>query len=115
MWDDGDPLDILVMVDESLSVGVLLEVRPIGLLKMRDEKGSDYKVLGVAVNDPRYSSFHDVTDIPKHVLVEIEHFFETYKALENKHVKTRGWSHAVAARKAILRAMSQYVEHAEAD
>ncbi len=105
---DGDAVDVLVMLDEELSVGILLDVCPIGMLTMEDKKELDYKVLSVAVNDPRYSEFKDIKDVPQHLLVEIEHFFETYKQLEGKHVKTFGWKEAKAARKIIRKGMKEY-------
>jgi inorganic pyrophosphatase len=108
LWDDGDPLDILVIIDEDLAVGVLVDVRPVGMLRMEDDKGSDNKILGVAVHDPRYEAVRDVHDVQKHRLVEIEHFFETYKHLEKRSVKSYGWSHANAAKEAIRKAMDKY-------
>jgi inorganic pyrophosphatase len=89
---DGDPLDVLVMVEEPTFPGCILSVRLIGLLVMEDDGGvADTKLLAVPVNEPRFASYQDVTDVPAHRLAEIEHFFSIYKDLEGKHVVTRGW------------------------
>lgn len=106
--EDDDALDVIVLTDEELDVGVMLDVRPIGLLVMKDEKGTNSKVLSIAEKDPRYAEFKDVIDVPNHVLLEIEHFFRTYTHLEEKNVKVFGWDPAQVARFAITRAMKEY-------
>ena len=108
LWDDGDPLDILVLTEEPLQTGLFLQTRSIGLLVMTDEKGSDSKVLSVPVHDPRYAGVNDISDIQEHFLLEAEHFFETYKQLEGKPVKSFGWQPAGEARKAIKKGMMGY-------
>jgi inorganic pyrophosphatase len=104
LWDDGDPLDIFVFIDQPLTTGVLVEAKPVGILRMSDEKGSDDKVLSVAIGDPTYGSIHDIGDVPKHLLIEIEHFFVNYKKLEGKHVESFGWDNALMAHEAIRHA-----------
>ncbi len=106
LWDDGDPLDALVLIDEALFPGVVLEVRPVGVLRMEDDKGSDDKILTVAIGDPRYAGCHDLPEIQKHLLVEIEHFFQSYKELEGKKVKSYGWRPATDALQAIRKGMA---------
>ncbi|MDE3056910.1 MAG: inorganic diphosphatase [Bacteroidota bacterium] len=113
LWDDGDPLDILIFIDEPLDTGILLEVRPIGILRMRDEKGPDDKLLSVAVNDPTYGTIGDVHEVPKHLLVEIEHFFTSYKKLEEKHVESFGWEGKTAAIQAVMHARDRYAAGAK--
>lgn len=88
---DGDPLDILVLVSEPTFPGCVLQVRPIGLLEMTDDKGPDEKVLAVPLHDPRYDDCHALNDIAGHRLQEIEHFFAIYKELEGKTVTVNGW------------------------
>jgi inorganic pyrophosphatase len=110
LWDDGDPLDILIFIDEPLDIGILVDVKPIGILHMRDEKGPDDKILSVAINDPTYRSINDVAEVPKHLLVEIEHFFTSYKSLEGKHVESFGWENAQAAFKAVTLAHQKYLK-----
>ncbi len=110
LWDDGDPLDILIFIDEPLAQGVLVEVKPIGILRMKDEKGPDDKLLSVAINDPTYRSINDVKEVPHHLLVEIEHFFTSYKMLENKHVESFGWDNVLAALEAVKQGQKNYLK-----
>jgi len=98
LWEDGDPLDILVMVSEPTFPGCLIDARPIGGLDMSDEKGSDFKVLAVAENDPRYENICSLQDLPEHLLKEIANFFETYKILEEKETQILGWHNAEESR-----------------
>jgi inorganic pyrophosphatase len=100
--DDGDHTDALLLIDEPTFPGCYVHARPIGGLEMRDEKGGDFKVLCVAVNDPHNAAIERLDQIDPHRLREIEHFFETYKLLENKAVEITGWrdaphAHAVIA------------------
>lgn len=92
--EDGDHLDILVLVQEPTFPGCIVEARPIGGLDMSDEKGSDFKVLAVPVGDPRYAQVFSIEDVGEHWLREIETFFATYKLLEPKQTDVLGW-HAV--------------------
>jgi inorganic pyrophosphatase len=101
---DGDALDALVVVDEPTFPGCHIMARPIGVLDMRDEKGPDQKILAVPVGDPRYSDIHDLDDIGQHWLKEIENFFQTYKALEDKWTDVVGWEDAAAAERVIHQA-----------
>ena len=88
---DGDPLDVLVLVQEPTFPGCMIEARVLGGLDMSDEKGSDFKVLAVPVGDPRYAHFMRLSDIGDHWLREIETFFATYKLLEPKQTEVLGW------------------------
>jgi inorganic pyrophosphatase len=90
--DDGDPLDALVLLDEPTFPGCLIRCRAIGMFRMRDEKGLDDKVLCVAATDPRMAHLQDIGDVSDFDLLEIEHFFQVYKALEpGKEVETARW------------------------
>lgn len=89
--EDGDEVDVLVLLEEPTFPGCLIEARPIGMLKMRDEKGPDNKVLAVPLKDPRWSYARDISDLPPHLTSEIENFFLTYKRLEAKEVSSGGW------------------------
>jgi inorganic pyrophosphatase len=80
--DDGDPLDALVLLEEPTFPGCLILCRAIGMFRMRDENGADDKVLCVVATDPRMAHYHDITDVSEFDLLEIQHFFEVYKALE---------------------------------
>lgn len=106
--EDGDPLDALVLVTNPTYPGVLIEARPIGLLRMKDTNEMDCKILCVAKNDPRYDDVKDIGDVEKHHLKEIAHFFETYKQLEGKKVEILGWRNAAAARTEVLKSVKLY-------
>jgi inorganic pyrophosphatase len=88
---DGDHTDALLLIDEPTFPGCRVWARPVGGLEMRDEKGFDFKVLCVAVGDPHQAHVERLDQIRPHRLVEIEHFFETYKLLEDKAVSVIGW------------------------
>ena len=95
---DGDPLDVLIIVEEPTFPGCRVRIRPIGVLLMRDEKGIDEKILGVPVADPRFDGIKDISDLQEHWLLEIRNFFDTYKLLEGKAVAVEGWQGAKEAR-----------------
>ncbi len=90
--DDGDPLDALVLLDEPTFPGCLICCRAIGMFRMRDEKGGDDKVLCVPATDPRMAHLREITDVSEFDRLEIQHFFEVYKALEpGKEVEAATW------------------------
>lgn len=91
LWDDGDPLDVLVIGYEALVPGCLIEVRPIGVLDMIDGGEGDAKVLAVPTSDPRFKNTKDIGDIEPHLLEEIQHFFRVYKDLQKKKVEVGDW------------------------
>ncbi|HZU71764.1 MAG TPA: inorganic diphosphatase [Acidimicrobiales bacterium] len=91
--DDGDPLDVLVLLDEPTFPGCHIRVRPVGVFRMRDEKGEDCKVLAVPATDPRWGEVSDIDDLSAHQLDEIRHFFAVYKELEpGKGTEVVGWA-----------------------
>ncbi len=98
---DGDPLDVLVLVEAPSFPGCLMEVRPIGVLKMIDQGEGDEKILAVAESDPLYREVKDIGQVFEHTLHEIEHFFSVYKALEGKKTELAGWAGVDVARKII--------------
>lgn len=89
--EDGDPLDVLVVISEPTFPGCLVRARPVGALDMTDDKGHDYKILSVAKDDARYDGTHGMNDLSPHLLREIENFFATYKELEGRETQVRGW------------------------
>ncbi|MFO0966359.1 MAG: inorganic diphosphatase [Gemmataceae bacterium] len=84
--DDDDPLDVLVVGQEEVAPGVLMRARAIGVMRMRDEKGGDDKIIAVHVDDPEYQNYRDISDLSPHRLRELQRFFLDYKALEGKEV-----------------------------
>lgn len=98
---DGDPLDVLVLVEAPSFPGCLMEVRPIGVLRMMDQGKSDEKVLAVAESDPMFLQIQDYSQVFPHRLREIEHFFSIYKSLEGKETEITGWAGAEDARQII--------------
>jgi inorganic pyrophosphatase len=89
--EDGDALDVLVMVNEPTFTGCLIEARVVGLFQMDDREVHDYKILGVPDRDPLFDDYRDLPNVPPHFLREVEHFFSTYKQLEGVTVEPRGW------------------------
>ncbi len=81
---DGDPLDVLVLMQEPVVPLTIVRTRPIGGFVMRDDKGIDDKIIAVAVDDPAFASYHRHDELPPHVSKELMRFFSDYKILENK-------------------------------
>lgn len=106
--EDGDPLDVLVMVNEPTFTGCLIEARPIGIFCMTDRGLDDYKVLAVPSTDPLFNEYRELKDAPPHFLREVEHFFSTYKQLEGVTIRSRGWQQAEMAHKEIQESAERY-------
>jgi len=107
-WDDGDPLDILVLMNEPSFPGCLIDARPVGGLDMSDEKGGDFKVVAVPTHDPRYNNIQSIHDLASHILKEIANFFETYKILEEKETQILGWHDIDETLERIARSRTMY-------
>jgi inorganic pyrophosphatase len=105
---DGDPLDALVLVWEPTFPGCVITAKPLGLFRMRDEKGPDEKILCVPVKDPEWNYLDKLSDVPPHLLREIEHFFTVYKDLEKKKVGIEGWEEKESALKVIQDCRDRY-------
>jgi inorganic pyrophosphatase len=110
LGQDGDPLDALILVSEPTFPGCLIEVKPIGLFKMWDEKGRDEKILCVPISDPHWNTLSDLEDVTPHLLIEIQHFFAVYKDLEQKKVGIEGWEDRDMAVKIIREAQQAFLE-----
>jgi inorganic pyrophosphatase len=108
LGDDGDPLDILVMMTRPVFTGCLVECRPIGLFHLIDKGRADEKVIAVPLEDPYTENLVELSDLRPHALKEIEHFFQVYKDLEGVTTRTRGFEDAKAAREAISYAATLY-------
>jgi len=115
LWDDGDPMDIIVLMDQPTFPGCVIESRPIGIMRMIDSaslspqsRESDDKILSVPVNDPKYNNVKSIDDVPKAILDEIAHFFKEYKKLEGKKTEVLGWKGVEAAIKALNHSIELY-------
>lgn len=110
LWDDGDPLDVVVLTTYPLAPGILAEVRPVGILHMVDGGEDDEKVIGVAESDPRFAHVQDIADVNQHTLKEISHFFTTYKQIQKKEVSVGEYEGRDVAQKAFTRARELYAQ-----
>ena len=108
LHEDNDPLDVLMLVKEQTFPMCMVDVRPIGVLKLLDRGEPDDKILGVPLHDPYYNEIFDIADIPSHQLKEIEHFFLTYKDLEGKRMENLGWGQSVEAMRIIDESIARY-------
>lgn len=108
---DGDPADVLVVLPLPLIPGSVIRCRPVGVLRMSDEAGSDEKLLAVPVDKvfAGYSHINDIAQVSPHWLERIGHFFEHYKDLEKgKWVKLDGWGNAEEAKQILVEAIERY-------
>jgi len=110
IWEDGDPLDVLVLAHEELVPGCLIESRPIGMLPMTDSGDDDVKILAVPSKDPRFKNTHSIKDVEPHILEEMRHFFKVYKDLQKKEVAVGEWKEVKDAHVAIEKSFNLYKE-----
>lgn len=83
--DDGDPLDILVLMQDPVEPLTIVRARALGGLRMTDDKGGDDKIIAVCIDDPAFAHYAEATELPPHVMRELDRFFRDYKVLEGKH------------------------------
>jgi len=106
--EDGDPLDALVLLEEPTFPGCIISAKLLGVFWMTDEAGPDAKLICTPAGDPRWPQ-SDLSDLPAHLLSEIEHFFDIYKMLEpGKEAETRGYDGREAALKELAEARQRY-------
>lgn len=110
LWDDGDALDVVLLTTYPLFPGILVEARPVAVMRMIDGGEGDDKVIAVPKNDPRFEEIHDLADINKHTIKEIKHFFETYKTIDGKKVEINGVEGKVEAYEAVTKGLALYAE-----
>lgn len=110
LWEDNDPLDVVVLTTYALYPGILLKVRPVGVMHMIDGGEGDDKIIAVPVSDPRWEETRDLEDVNKHTLKEIRHFFETYKTIEEKVVTVDGFEGKAQALEAVEKSIAFYGE-----
>jgi inorganic pyrophosphatase len=109
---DHDPLDILVLSQEPVIPGCVMKARPIGMLRMIDQKLEDIKIIAAHADDPMFSNYNDISQLPPHVLLEIRHFFEIYKELEKAELPVVEDFHGrIDAYRAIRNALALYQRH----
>jgi len=107
-YDDGDPLDVVVLTTYPLAPGVFLKARPVAIMEMIDGGEQDDKIIAVPVEDPRFNEVQSLGDINTHTLKEIKHFFETYKQVQNKKVEVPGFKDVDEAKAAFERSTEMY-------
>jgi inorganic pyrophosphatase len=108
--EDGDPLDVLVLGQEPVQPLTLLEARAVGVMRMKDEKAADDKIIAVNINDPAVSHYLHHSNLPSYLLQEVRKFFEEYKTLENKEVVVKDLEGPEQALKILRAALVRYRE-----
>ncbi len=114
LWDDGDAVDVVVLTTYPLLPGILVRVRPVAIMSMIDSGDADDKIIAVPKDDPRWADIKDIGDINPHTLKEIEHFYSTYKKLQNKVVEVTGFKGHKEAVEAFERGQKLYKESKKA-
>ncbi|NQV93292.1 inorganic diphosphatase [Candidatus Kaiserbacteria bacterium] len=115
LWEDNDALDVLVLTTYPLAPGILVRVRPVAVMEMMDDGESDNKIIAVPIKDPRWDEVLDLGDINKHTIKEIEHFFSTYKKVQNKEVEVKGFKDKAAAQSDFEKSITLYKEKFPSD
>jgi len=110
LWDDDDALDVIILATFPLFPGILVRVRPVAIMNMIDSGDADDKIIAVPIDDPRWDDVKDLQDINKHTVKEMEHFYSTYKKLQDKEVKVTGFKGSKDAKDAFDRGIKLYNE-----
>ncbi len=108
LWEDGDPIDVLVITEEALVPGCLIKCRAIGVLDMIDGGEGDAKVLAIPIKDPRFEHIKELKDVSPHLLEEIKEFFKVYKNLQKKKVEVGDWKNKEESIKYIKKSFELY-------
>lgn len=106
--EDNDPLDVLVLCDENIEPLTLVECYPIGVLTMVDSNEKDEKIIAVAKKDPFLNMYKDISELPQHISIEIKHFFEVYKQLEDKQTTVEEVLGSKEAKEVIKKCLENY-------
>ncbi len=106
--DDDDPLDVLVICAEPINPMTLVQVYPIGVMRMLDGGKNDDKIIAIPFSDPSYNTIKDISDLPHHIFEEMVHFFKVYKQLENKETAVRDLFGHVEALEIIQTSIERY-------
>lgn len=111
LWDDGDALDVVLLTTYPLACGILVEARPVAVMRMIDCGEGDDKIIAVPKSDPRFDEVQGLSDINPHTLKEIQHFFETYKSIEKgKLVEVKGFKGKKEALAAVKKGLAMYAK-----
>jgi inorganic pyrophosphatase len=110
LWDDGDAMDVVLLTTYPLLPGILVRARPVAIMSMIDSGDADDKIIAVPVDDPRWDDVEDLKDLNTHTLREIEHFYSTYKKLQDKEVVVNDFKNKKAAIAAFKRGIAFYKE-----
>jgi inorganic pyrophosphatase len=110
LWEDGDALDVIILTTYPLFPGILVEARPVAVIRMIDSGEGDDKVIAVPKSDPRWEGVNDLHDINPHTVKEIQHFLETYKSIDNKVVEITAIEDKEAAFGAVEKGLAMYQE-----
>lgn len=108
--DDGDPLDILLLCEQTLEPLALVKAYPIGVISMIDNGRNDEKIIAIPCNDPTYNHYTDIDQLPKHIFEEMSHFFTVYKNLEGKDTAVNEVSGKETAIQIVKEAIDRYIE-----
>ena len=111
--DDGDPLDVLVLCSESIHPMTLVQVYPIGVMRMIDNDALDDKIIAVPFSDPSYNQYRSIDELPAHIFDEIMHFFSVYKQLENKQTAVKELFDRAEAEKIVADCIEAYKQKFE--
>ena len=106
---DGDPLDVFVLCSQPIEKMSLVRCYPIGIVYMTDKDETDEKVIAIPFGDPQYNSYTDISELPTHIIEELEHFLSVYKQLENKVVKVL----EVAGHESAMKTIKENIEFYE--
>ena len=109
--EDGDPIDVMVLISQPTFPGCVVRARVIGMLAMSDEKGVDNKILAVAEDDPRFSHIQELNQVAPHLLKEISHFFGVYKTLERKSTSVGSWESRETGERVVNESIARYSDH----
>ncbi len=108
--DDGDPLDVLLLCEQTLEPLALVKAYPIGVISMIDNGRNDEKIIAIPCNDPTYNHYTDIDQLPKHIFDEMSHFFKVYKNLEGKDTAVNEVSGKETAVRIVKEAIDHYIE-----
>lgn len=109
--EDKDPLDVFVLCSQPIEKASLVKCYPIGIVTMKDRDEMDEKIIAIPFGDPQYNGYKDISELPKHILQELEHFLSVYKELENKKVEILSAGNNEDAKVCIKKCMQAFEEY----